>query len=74
VENVKKFVEDKKISWLIVSEALTEKAGQPKQGVFYTISGVPTMLLIDKEGKIIDTEAHCEALQKKLAELFPDEK
>jgi thiol-disulfide isomerase/thioredoxin len=74
VENVKKFAKDENISWLIVSEALTEKAGQPKQGIFYGIQSVPTMLLIDKDGKIIDTNARGEHLQKKLAELFPDEK
>jgi thiol-disulfide isomerase/thioredoxin len=74
VENVKKFAEDENISWLIVSETLTEKSGQPKQGDFYAISGVPTMLLIDKEGKIINTDARGEVIQKKLAELFPDEK
>jgi thiol-disulfide isomerase/thioredoxin len=70
VENVKKFVDDEKISWLIVSEALTEKAGQPKQGEFYGIQGVPTMLLVDKNGKIIDTNARGEHLQEKLEEIF----
>jgi hypothetical protein len=32
------------------------------------------MFLVGKDGKIIFTEARDEALQKKLAELFPDEK
>ncbi|MDR1291330.1 MAG: redoxin domain-containing protein [Planctomycetaceae bacterium] len=70
VQNVKKFVEDEKISWLIVSETLTEKAGQPKQGEFYGVTGVPTMLLIDKDGKIIDTQARGQHLQEKLEEIF----
>jgi hypothetical protein len=32
------------------------------------------MFLVDKDGKIILTEARGEILQKKLAELFPNEK
>jgi thiol-disulfide isomerase/thioredoxin len=70
VENVKKFVKDENISWRIVSEALTEKAGLPKQGEYYGIQSVPTILLIDKDGKIIDTVARGQHLQEKLAELL----
>jgi hypothetical protein len=56
---------------MIVVEALTEKAGQPKQGEVYAIQGVPTMLLIDKEGKVISTAARGAELQKLLKELLP---
>ncbi|MDR0610492.1 MAG: TlpA family protein disulfide reductase [Planctomycetaceae bacterium] len=70
----KKIIEDEKIPWICLSEELTEKAGLPLQGKKYAISGVPTMFLVDKDGKIIFTEARGEELQKKLAELFPDEK
>jgi thiol-disulfide isomerase/thioredoxin len=70
VENVKKFAEDEKVSWLIVSEALSEKAGLPPQGKAYAVSGVPTMLLIGKDGKVIAVNARGEVLKKKLAELF----
>ncbi|MDR2168528.1 MAG: TlpA family protein disulfide reductase [Planctomycetaceae bacterium] len=70
VETVKKSVEDEKISWLIVSEELTEKAGKPKQNEFYAIQGVPTILLIDKNGKIIDINIRGQRLQDKLEEIF----
>jgi thiol-disulfide isomerase/thioredoxin len=70
VKKVKKFVQDEKITWPIILETLTEKAGQPKQGDFYGIQGVPTMLLIDKEGKIIDADARGQYLQEKLEEIF----
>jgi thiol-disulfide isomerase/thioredoxin len=69
-ERVRTFSEKEGLTWRILSEALTEKAGLPKQGEFYGITGVPTMVLIDKEGKIIDAEARGEKLQKKLAVLF----
>jgi len=70
VAAVKKAVEGEKLPWIILSEALTERAKQPKQGDFYAIRFVPTMLLVDKEGKIIMREARGKDLQAKLAEIF----
>jgi thiol-disulfide isomerase/thioredoxin len=74
LDATKKIIEDEKIPWICLSEELTEKNGLPLQEKKYAISSVPTMFLIDKDGKIIFTEARGETLQKKLAELFPDEK
>jgi len=70
VETVKKFVAKEKLPWIILSETLTDGAGQEKYGVFYSIYSVPTMVLVDKEGKIIMTEANGSKLQTKLAEIF----
>ncbi|MDR0522522.1 MAG: TlpA family protein disulfide reductase [Planctomycetaceae bacterium] len=70
VATVKKFVEEEKIDWIVLSETLTEKAGQPKQGESYKFRGVPTMVLVDKEGKIILTDARGGKLKAKLAEIF----
>ncbi|MDR0705273.1 MAG: TlpA family protein disulfide reductase [Planctomycetaceae bacterium] len=68
--DTKHAVEEEKLPWLIVSEELTEKANQPPQGKIYGIQGVPTMFLIDKDGKILETEIRGTKLQKRLAELF----
>ena len=70
VETVKKFVAKEKLPWIILSETLTDSAGKVKYGDFYFINGVPTMVLADKEGKIIMTEARGSRLQTKLAEIF----
>ena len=71
VATVKKAVEEEKLPWIILSEALTEQAKQPKHLDFYAIRSVPTMLLVDKEGKIITTsEVRGELLKAKLAEIF----
>jgi len=70
VATVKTFVEEEQLPWIIVVEELTEKAGQPKQGQVYNIEGVPTMLLIDKEGKVISTEARGGELQRLLKEML----
>jgi thiol-disulfide isomerase/thioredoxin len=66
----KKVVEDEKLPWIVLSEELSAKAGLPKQGSAFAIEGVPTMFLVDKEGKILASNTRGASLQKKLAELF----
>jgi thiol-disulfide isomerase/thioredoxin len=68
VASVKNYVAEKKLPWLILSEALTVKAGQPPYGDFYGIGGVPTFVLVDKEGKILPTDS--DEWKAKLAEIF----
>ena len=70
VASVKEHVAHKKLPWHIISETLTEKAGQPNYANSFAIWSVPTMLLVDKEGNIIMTQARGAALQTKLAEIF----
>ena len=72
IAEVKQHVEEAKLPWIILSEALTEKSEQPKQGDFYMIRahGVPTMVLVDQEGKIIMMHAREDKLQAKLREIF----
>jgi hypothetical protein len=71
-DRVKEFSETERITRQIISEALTEKAEQPKQGDFFSINGtgVPKILLIDKTGNIIDSEVRGEILQKKTGRIF----
>jgi len=70
VASVRKSVEDAKLPWIILSEALTERAEQPRQLHFYAIRTVPTMVLVDKEGKVVMTRARGDELKAKLAEIF----
>ena len=72
VATVKDYVEEKKIPWIVISEELSKRADHPEYGNFYSITGVPTMVLADKEGKIIAAgmEARGNRLQDKLAEIF----
>ena len=67
---IKEMVEEEKLPWIILSEALTEKAGQQPHGASYGLSSVPTMVLVDKEGKIMMVEARGPDLKTKLAEIF----
>lgn len=70
VANVKKVVNEEKIPWLVISEKLTHKAGEVEQSIKYGVDGVPTMLLVGKDGKVIATDMQGIALNKKLAEIF----
>jgi hypothetical protein len=70
VATVKAFVEEEKLPWIIVSEELSVKAGHPSIGGFYGIQGVPTFVLVDKEGKIIVPAHHGDQWKAKLTEIF----
>ena len=72
VASIKEHVAHEELPWIIISETLTTKAGQ-SSFESYAIGGVPTMLLVDKAGKIIMTQARGEALQTKLAEIFEND-
>jgi len=70
VATVRRSVEQVKLSWIIVSEALTEQAGQQPHRDAFGIQTVPTMLLIDKEGKVVSTNARGLYLKHELLEVF----
>lgn len=68
--SLKEHVTHSDLPWIIISETLTEKAGQPTYKTSFGIHGVPKMLLVDKTGKIMMTDARGEHLQTQLAEIF----
>jgi thiol-disulfide isomerase/thioredoxin len=50
---VRNFVAEEKIPWIILSESLTVAAGLVPQGKHFGIVGIPTLVLVDKNGKVI---------------------
>ena len=70
VASVKQAVSEEKLPWIILSEALSEKAKHPKYGEFYGIAGVPLIVLVDKEGKIMMPATHGDEWKTKLEEIF----
>ena len=69
---VKNHVETKKLPWTILSESLTMKAGLPPQGDSFDVPWLPTILLVDKEGKVIATGLFGKTLKRKLEKLFDE--
>ncbi|MDR3233086.1 MAG: TlpA family protein disulfide reductase [Planctomycetaceae bacterium] len=66
----KNAVEKEKLPWIIISEELTQAAGGRPQGEFYGVEGVPTMLLVGEDGRVLAVNTRGEVLKKKLAELL----
>ena len=68
---VKKHVADEKIPWIVLSEELATRAGQPEYREIYVFHAVPTYVLVDKEGKIIMPPSHDAGVMiAKLVEIF----
>ena len=71
IAKVREHAEKKeKLPWFVISETLTVTSKQQKQSEFYALKSVPTMLLVDHEGKIILTDARGDKLHDKLKEIF----
>ena len=58
VATVRNYVGEKGLPWIILSEELSTRAGQPPQGIAFEISGVPTFFLLDTEGEIVVNGTH----------------
>jgi len=69
---VLKFVKDRKIPWPILHEQGEGAGWQHPLATFYGISGIPQMILIGRDGKVVTLNARGPALEEKLAELFKD--
>ena len=69
-EGIRRFVEQEKLPWIIISEPLTENAGLPPQGERLGVPSVPTMLIVDKEGNVHATNTRGEKLKTELKKLF----
>ena len=67
---VKEYVKEKGLPWIIISEELSKQAKHPEFRDFYNITGVPTFVLVDKEGKMMMPITHGDNWKAKLAEVF----
>ncbi|MBQ9874162.1 MAG: TlpA family protein disulfide reductase [Thermoguttaceae bacterium] len=81
LDALKKYEETEKHPWKTASETLaaeqTDADGNAKYKSFsdyYGIDAIPRMILVDKDGKAIDTNARGDKLTKALEKLFPNVK
>jgi thiol-disulfide isomerase/thioredoxin len=67
---LEKFVTDKKIPWPILFENSEGSGWQHPLATYYGISGIPTVILIGKDGNVVSLNARGERLGELLDELF----
>jgi len=71
VATVQRHVDEKKIPWIILSEEQWKQAGQPAYRDGFHPRGLPTMFLVDKEGKLMTLPtSDSGSVIAKLAEIF----
>jgi thiol-disulfide isomerase/thioredoxin len=69
-EALEKYLEDEHVAWTTLHEA--DKGGKNPATAYYGITGIPTMILVGRDGNVISTRARGSELNKLLAEQFPD--
>ena len=67
---LEKFVNDRNIPWPILFETSEGSDWQHPLATYYGISGIPTVILIGKDGNVVSLNARGERLGKLLDELF----
>ena len=69
-EALEKFVAEQKLPWPILFEEPNGDGWQHPLATFYGISGIPTVILIGRDGNVITLDARGEKLGERLDELF----
>ena len=69
---LEKFVTERKIPWPILFESSEGSGWQHPLATYYGISGIPTVILIGKDGNVVSLHARGERLGELLDELFKD--
>jgi len=69
-EALEKFVADQKIPWPILYEKPAGEGWRHPLATFYGISGIPTVILIGRDGNVITLNARGEKLGAELAKIF----
>ena len=70
-EALKEFLEEKQLPWTILHDK--ENEGQHPATVDYGVFGIPCMILVGKDGKVLDIEARGERLEELLEKQFGEE-
>ena len=77
---LEKFEEERKLPWKTASETLTRQANKDDGkeyeiiSEYYGVTSIPTMVLVGKDGKVIDTNARGAHLRELLEKEFPEVK
>lgn len=74
LDALKKFLKDNEIPWQVASQKKSVEAGFQGLYEYYAINGVPEMILVDRDGKVLEVDCRGMKLANALKELFPDVK
>lgn len=64
------YLNSKKVLWPNLSETVSREKKMPLLTEFYGITGVPTLLLLDREGRVLENDLELEQLKVKLDDIF----
>ncbi|NQW48222.1 MAG: TlpA family protein disulfide reductase [Planctomycetes bacterium] len=67
---LEKFVADNKLPWPILFEKSEGEGWKHPLATYYGISGIPTVILIGRDGKVVSLDARGEKLGEQLDKLF----
>jgi thiol-disulfide isomerase/thioredoxin len=74
-EQLERFIKDREIKWATILDRDPEaKEGKPTMAEYYGIAGIPTVILVGRDGKVISTNARGPELGLLLAKQFDPEK
>ena len=66
-----KYVKDAEISWVsLMSDKQEERGWNNPLATYYGVNGIPTAILVDKEGKVVSMSARGPELERLLAEML----
>lgn len=77
LDALKKFEEEEKLPWQTMSRKMSLECKDKKYtnlSEYYGVTGIPTMILVGKDGKAIDTNARGAHLKELLEKQFPEVK
>lgn len=70
---LKQFAVTHKLPWTVISDELTMRRRMEGIAIHYDVHTVPTMFLLDREGKVIDPDARGPSLVRSLEKIFSEE-
>jgi thiol-disulfide isomerase/thioredoxin len=73
VNALKNFERTQRLPWKTVSQKLSNDSPKPFVDLlrYYAISGIPTLILVDQDGNVLDANAKGQRLETLLQDLFP---
>jgi thiol-disulfide isomerase/thioredoxin len=68
------FLKEKEIPWTILFEQPEGQGWQHPLAAYYGITGIPTVILVGRDGKVVSMDVRGEKLGEELAKIFKDAK